>query len=176
MENNNRVMITFDKKGTRFNYRVAAVMLHQGRVLLHRGENDSFWALPGGRVEVMEDAATAIVREMEEELGIRTEVERLLWIAENFFVHEGVAYHEICLYFLLGLPAGAALLQHENNFYGLEDRPINRIIFQWFPQQQAVLENAPVLPEFLSMGLVNLPEMPKHIVEISNPIQPDQVQ
>src|SRR3990172_2296851 len=60
---NGHFMIVFDNEGARFNYRVAAVMLHGQRVLLHRFETEEFWCLPGGRVEMLEPAAVSLRRE-----------------------------------------------------------------------------------------------------------------
>ena len=72
-------MISFDAGATHFDLRAAAVILDRGRVLLHRREGDSFWSLPGGRIEAGEEAAAAVVREMQEELGQAVEVVRPLW-------------------------------------------------------------------------------------------------
>ena len=47
-------MITYLEGGRRFNLRVAGVAIHKEQVLLHRAESDDFWALPGGRAEMME--------------------------------------------------------------------------------------------------------------------------
>jgi ADP-ribose pyrophosphatase YjhB (NUDIX family) len=46
-------------------------------VLLQRRRDHDVWALPGGAVERGETIAEAIVREVEEETGCRTEVLRL---------------------------------------------------------------------------------------------------
>ncbi|SHI29509.1 MULTISPECIES: hypothetical protein [Pseudomonas] len=40
-------MISVDIDGYRFQVRAAAVVEHDNHILLHRGVNDSFWALPG---------------------------------------------------------------------------------------------------------------------------------
>ena len=44
-------MLCFDEGNHRFNYRVAGVAIVDGNVLVHRGENEPFWSLPGGRGE-----------------------------------------------------------------------------------------------------------------------------
>jgi len=51
-----RSMITFDREGARFGFRVAAVVVRNGKALLHQIEGDGFWCLPGGRVELGEPA------------------------------------------------------------------------------------------------------------------------
>ena len=48
----------------------AAVRDSAGEILLVRRIDDGFWELPGGRVEVGESAAQAVIREVEEESGI----------------------------------------------------------------------------------------------------------
>ena len=47
-------MITFEKDYNKFNFRTVGVIIHDGKVLVHRAEKDDFWALPGGRVEFQE--------------------------------------------------------------------------------------------------------------------------
>ena len=63
-------MITLDEAAVSFVLRVAGVALHSGRVLLQRAEGESFWALPGGRGELLEPARQTLVREMAEELHV----------------------------------------------------------------------------------------------------------
>ncbi len=46
-------------------YRVACVVTHRDKVLLHRAEEDSFYALPGGSVEFGETSIEALHREMQ---------------------------------------------------------------------------------------------------------------
>ena len=78
-------MLSLDTPTHRFQVRAAAVIRRGTHVLLHRAEGDPFWALPGGRVEPGEEASATVRRELREEMGVETDVHRLLWVAENFF-------------------------------------------------------------------------------------------
>ncbi len=156
-----RTMLTFDRDGARFTYRVVAVVVDGDRVLLHHAERDDFWALPGGRAELLEPAATGLRREMREELGVEVRVGRLLYIAENFFAHGGKAWHELGLYFLVTLPQDCGLLGRTEPFTGWEKGGI-RLIFRWFPLDQ--LPRTRLYPSFLREGLRALPAIPTHIV------------
>lgn len=79
-------MIAVNIAGQRFQMRAAAVIVHDGHVLLHRHEDQHLWPLPGGRVEPGEDAASTVVRAMQEELEEPVESGELLYLAENFFM------------------------------------------------------------------------------------------
>ncbi|HEX6122460.1 MAG TPA: NUDIX hydrolase, partial [Ktedonobacterales bacterium] len=137
-------MINFDIGAARFNYRVAAVCLHQDHVLTVKPDNEDFWFLPGGRVEMLEDSATALRRELREELGVEAEIGRLLWLVENFFGGRESAYHELCLYYLVPLAGFPALCQVERPFL-CRDEP--HLCFQWQPL--ATLNTLNLLPSFL---------------------------
>ena len=60
-------MITFVRDNIQFGLRVAGVAIHEGHVLLHRAECDDFWALPGGRAELLEPAVESLKRETNDE-------------------------------------------------------------------------------------------------------------
>jgi ADP-ribose pyrophosphatase YjhB (NUDIX family) len=71
-----RQMINLRTPFGRFNYRIVGVAMRgeeeqdQCEVLLHRAVTDDFWALPGGRAELLEPADATLRREMREELGV----------------------------------------------------------------------------------------------------------
>jgi len=159
------MMATFDHEGARFNVRTVGVVIHGDRVLLHRTERDSFWALPGGRVELLEPAADALKRELKEELRVEVHVERLVWMVENFFEHDGKSYHELAFYFLVSLPSGCDLYARAEPFEG-EDGGI-RLIFQWFPVD--ALEDVELYPTFLRSSLTALPASTEHVVHVDRP-------
>ena len=60
----------------RFHFRVAGILIDRDRVLVNRQKNDSHWALPGGRVTMMETTGETIVREIKEDLAIKVSLER----------------------------------------------------------------------------------------------------
>lgn len=141
-----------------FNYRVAGVWLQDGHVLLHKNMNDSHWALPGGRVKLMEESTAGLLREFQEELNVELKVERLMWTTENFFHYDGKDFHEIAFYYevtsidAVELKVGA--------FHGAEeDKPL---IYEWVPLTK--LGEMSIQPSFLKDGLQELPLYPEHVV------------
>jgi ADP-ribose pyrophosphatase YjhB (NUDIX family) len=154
-----RHMITFDRDNIRFTNRIVGIAYDGDRVLLHRAVTDAFWALPGGRAELLETAAETLRREMREEMAEEVTVERLVWIAENFFEYNGRAHHEIGFYFLMHLPIDSPL-RDQPSFLGQEgDMPV---YFEWHPID--TLENVVLYPTFLRTGLKSIPVGVVHII------------
>lgn len=91
--------IILDVGRERFQVRAAAILRQNGHILIHRALGDSFWTLPGGRVQAGETAAEAVHREICEELSVPVRVGELRCLLENFFVYEGRIGHELGLYF-----------------------------------------------------------------------------
>lgn len=75
-----------------FDVRVGAyaVIIRDGSILLsHWNENGySGWTLPGGGLEINEDAPAAVVREVREETGYGVETEELLGVDSIFIPPE----------------------------------------------------------------------------------------
>ena len=78
-----------------FNFRVCALIIHEGKLLCHKCSKDIYYATPGGRVMAGESTENAIVREFKEELGKDIQVQSLFAVVENFFQFSGKNYHEI---------------------------------------------------------------------------------
>ncbi len=67
-------------------------------LLLHQitPPEPDLWDLPGGRLEIDEDLLTGLRREVYEELGLTVfQVERLLTVAENFYLEEDHTLHKL---------------------------------------------------------------------------------
>ena len=85
--------------GRRFKFRVAGIIQHKGKILLVRMNDNKFFCFPGGHVEILEDTAHAVERELNEELYFNVKVDKLLYIHENFFGAPEGKYHELCFYY-----------------------------------------------------------------------------
>lgn len=87
--------ITIDVKDYKLNVRSTGVIIHNGKILLHRNVNSGHYALIGGRVEIGESSTDTIKREIKEELGKDIKITGYISTIENFFEIKGSKYHEI---------------------------------------------------------------------------------
>jgi 8-oxo-dGTP diphosphatase len=86
---------------------VDAIVPRRGRVLLIRRGRPPFegsWALPGGFVEVGESVEAAVVRELEEETGLRGKVTRLVGVYSD--PGRDPRGHTVSVVFELSAPSG----------------------------------------------------------------------
>jgi len=148
-------VILFEQDGARFNLRVAGVAYRDGKVLLQRFEGEDHWYLPGGRLEMLESAEEGLLREIREELGVESRVDRLIWVVENFFPMGGFRYHELGLYFLVDLPTS---LPFGEEFHGHETHL--PLFHRWF-----ALDALPsIKPSFLCTLLPDPPATAGHVI------------
>lgn len=87
---------------------VGAVVIDAGRVLLvHRGQKPLLgqWSLPGGAVELGETVEEAIVREVQEETGLRVRPVTILKVLDRIErdAAGGVRFHYVLIDFLCAL-------------------------------------------------------------------------
>ena len=97
--------ISFSNGNEKFNYRVCAMIINEGKILAMKDNNSPYYYLPGGRVKLGETAEDAVLRECFEELGIKPKIIRPLWLNQAFFTEdvEKIHFHEICVYFLIDI-------------------------------------------------------------------------
>ncbi len=151
-------MLQIKQGDQKFNFRIAGILLHEGKVLLHREKHLNIWALPGGRGELMEHSTETIVREFKEEIGLEVQVDRLVWVAENFFTYKGVKIHELGFYYLLKCEQKNELFTKQR-FSEIEGEK-KRLVFEWFPLDQ--LPDT-FYPPFLHKGLREIPDTLQHV-------------
>ena len=145
-------MIKFDHGNSRFNFRSAAVVMHEKHLLIHKAVSNDFWALPGGRVEFFENSDKTIAREIAEELGFQCKVVRPLWYVENFFEYHGTKFHEVSTYYLTEI-TNALTINSDEEFDGIEaDKDL---VFKWIPLRHVAEFN--LKPEFLKPKLRDMP-------------------
>ncbi len=147
--------LTFKVDTGTFNYRVAAILIHEGKLLAMKDERSPYYYLPGGRVKLGENAEAAVLREVREELGIVGKISRPLWLNQGFFTEDtcGERFHEICLYFLID-HSDTDLVTRGASFRGTDLRHDQQ--FTWLPFEQ--LENAYFYPLFLKKEIFHLPQ------------------
>ena len=140
----------------KFNCRVCAVIVHDGKLLAMRDERSPYSYLPGGRVRLGETAEDAVLREVEEELNVKASIVRPLWLNQGFFTEDvdGLNYHELCVYFLVDV-AGTGLLDMGDRFTLYEGKRIHR--FEWLAFER--LKDEYFYPIFLKTEIFHLPEV-----------------
>ncbi len=85
-----------------FNYRVGAIIINEGKILMVKSYNNNYYYSVGGRVKLFETMDEAVIREVFEEIGINVGVDRLFLIHENYFkLDDKDKYHELCIYYLM---------------------------------------------------------------------------
>ncbi len=152
-------MISFEYQNMRFKYRGAGLCIHDGYVLLTRADQDRYWILPGGRVELGEDTRTALEREFVEETGHETQVEGLLWMVEIFFHLDGADYHELAFTYAISHEDPAIL---SNTWTHRTADGDARIELRWFELEG--LENVPFHPASLKPLLRDPPKTTRHMI------------
>lgn len=147
--------ISFVVGSGKFNYRVCAVILSEGKILAMQDERSPYYYLPGGRVQMGETAEHAILRELQEELGIIARIRRPLWLNQGFFNEDvdKLDYHELCLYFLVDV-SGTGLAEQGERFTRMENDHTLR--FEWLALER--LEKEYFYPVFLKKAVFKLPE------------------
>lgn len=99
--------LSFRRDDTWFRFRACAIILHKGKVLMATSDKIGYFYSIGGGVQHNESTADAVKREVFEECGVNMEIDRLLFINENFFdglefvFGETLHCHELAFYYLM---------------------------------------------------------------------------
>jgi 8-oxo-dGTP pyrophosphatase MutT (NUDIX family) len=144
----------------RFRYRSASIIIENGYVLMAKNDIDDYYYSVGGAVKLHESAEEAVKREVFEETGIKYEIDRLVFIHENFFKgtgnnDKGLKCHEITFYFLMKSKGNQDLNDNSYVYDGVRERMF------WLPIQK--LNNYKLFPIFFKEKPSNISNSILHI-------------
>lgn len=130
------------------------MIISGNKILAMHDERSPYYFLPGGRVKIGETAEDAVIREVQEELGIVPKITRALWLNQAFFKEDvdNLNYHELCIYFLMDISDTALLLRGEKFTTNEGGRTHT---FEWLEFDR--LKNEYFYPSFLKKDIFNLP-------------------
>ena len=151
----NAMDISYNCENQKFNYRVCAMIIAENKILAMHDERSPYFYLPGGRVKMGETAEQAVVREIQEELGVTPKITRPLWLNQAFFTEDvdNLHYHELCIYFLVDI-SETTLLERGNVFTLTEGKHIHT--FEWLEFDR--LKDEYFYPLFLKKAIYDLPD------------------
>ena len=146
--------ISYKTESGKFNYRVCAMIISDGKILAMHDERSPYFYLPGGRVKMGETAEDAVIREVREELGIIAKIARPLWLNQAFFTEDvdHLRYHELCIYFLMDI-SETDLLERGNVFTVNEGKRTHA--FEWLSFGR--LKDEYFYPIFLKKEIYKIP-------------------
>ena len=146
--------VKIDCSEGKFKFRVGGILKVNDKYLTVKIQDNDFYCLPGGHVELGEDTDSAVLREMKEELGSDVEIDRLVSIIQNFFkAKDGRTFHELGYYYIVE-PKNIEDVNLEDYVVTENDKgKLVRLEFRWFTLEE--LKQERFLPEVLKEQLTN---------------------
>lgn len=149
------VVITIKNDDSRFGVRVAAIIFNNDRskIFMQKQINHDYYMFPGGRLEMHEDSKKAILRELEEELGIKEDVQ-LKFVIENFIQFpNNKKYHEIVFYFIVRIQEEKYNYNLEGTYSSLDEQNDGKSEFCWLDINK--LNHYKIMPSFIIQKIIN---------------------
>jgi len=130
--------IFFENEGQQFRLRACGIIIRDQQVLMVKNEQDRYYYAVGGAIKQNETTEEAVIREVFEETGLRLEIDRLLYVHQNFFTFRDKPFHELAFYYLMKDNLGA-IQSDSYNFEGVKEHmvflPINTYhTFEAYPK------------------------------------------
>lgn len=138
--------ILFKTEDYVFSYRVAGILIREGKILLQRPIDDTGYAFPGGHVSFGETNEESLIREFSEEISADIAVNGLRWVGENFFPWGNKPCHQIGLFYDISLK-DESQIPLDRSFFAIDEwgNEQAKLEFSWIPLDQiAEIELYPI--------------------------------
>ena len=137
----------------KFKYRVNGIIIHNGKILTLKMNNNISNCLPGGHVELGEDSKTAILREMLEEIETKVTIQKEISVAENFYIdRNNLKTHEVSFYYLVEPENFDKIPLSDYTTKELDKGKLKTHNFEWIDISN--LKNVDFRPKFLKEKLI----------------------
>lgn len=141
-----------------FNTRAVGVCVKSGKVFVSKLKGDKFWTFVGGKANFLESTDDAVVREFEEEIGVKLKIDRLAAVIENFFEFQDKNWHQYIFFYILKDEENA--LEIFEGERAIKDN--SKGIYKWV--DIADLKNESIKPECLAEILAKPQGCIQHII------------
>ena len=146
--------VKIDSVEGKFKFRVCGILKVKDKYLTVKIQNNDFYCLPGGHVELGEDTDHAVLREMKEELGYEVKIVKLVSIIQNFFKSkDDRVFHELGYYYIVEPVNLDDVNLNDYVITELDKGKLVRLEFKWFTLEE--LKQTRFLPEVLKNELNN---------------------
>lgn len=157
---------TFKTSEGIFTYRVDAIIRNGTKILMaHDKQNDQYYTI-GGRAHFGETSEHAMLRELFEEIGVKTEIDRLAFVHENFFEIEGTSRHEIAFGYLI-----KPFDYNKIDYSAIESDGENQEILWIDLGDKEWCKDKEIYPLWLAENALDIPKGVTHIVIIEDSFQ-----
>ena len=116
---------------------VAAIIQCEGAYFATQrgyGEFEGLWEFPGGKIEPGESRESALMREIQEELGIDIAIDKLICTTE----YDYPSFHLTMHCYLCGIEAGEMELREHKSAKWLTAETLDNV--EWLPADKEVIE------------------------------------
>lgn len=153
--------VTTVKQNPGIRFRVAGILMREGKILIQKGITDEEYALPKGHVEMFEKSEETLIREFKEEMNAEITVRKLLWIQERMGEWNNGKHHHICFYYQIDIADESEIPLHGvfHSSYGND----SEIEFSWVGIDK--IKEMKFFPVYIKSRLNNLPYGIERFVE-----------
>jgi ADP-ribose pyrophosphatase YjhB (NUDIX family) len=154
-----------------FKFRVCGILTHNGKYLLVKVQDNTFYCLPGGHAEIGEHTITATLREMREEIGFEVKIKGLTGIVQNFYEREdGSLIHEFSYYYVVEAVNEVDVNPEDYVVMECDKGIMKKLQFKWFSEDE--IKKADCRPSFVSQLLQ--PGKLLHVVNKNGEVTSDE--